>query len=264
MNNNAKDKKSKKKVPKRKRSEEDIQMEAHFSETQVEVIVPMAVEQDILEAEYMTCLDVFRNNNINLKGKKGHSSHYSKQTIETGTFYFEVTVLSLDYNFAEYVNPRRIDEFSKKYYEPILQNIKGYSPNIRVGFISAHEELDLPLGADEKSYGYRCSDGSLINDGDYLEGNSNYSQGDVIGALIHLKPPMPEFLRSNLSQVNECYIKFFKNGIEQPKGFYGIIEGSYHAAVTLYNFSQANINFGPKFKFPISEENKNVKSFNDL
>jgi len=264
MNNNPKDKKTKKKVPKRKRSEDGIQMESHFSETHIEVVVPMAVEQDTLDSDYMKCLDVNKNNNVNLKGKKGHSSHYSKQTIETGTYYFEVTVQSLDFNFADYVNPRRIDDFSKKYYEPILLNMRAYAPNIRVGFISAHEELDLPLGADEKSYGYRCSDGFIINDGDYLEGNSNYSHGDVIGALIHLKPPMPEFLRTTSTQVNECYIKFFKNGIEQPKGFNGIIEGSYHAAITLYNFSQANINFGPKFMFPVSEEIKNVKSFSDL
>jgi hypothetical protein len=75
---------------------------------------------------------------------------------------------------------------------------------------------------------------------------------------------MPEFLRNTTSQVKECFIKFFKNGIEQPIGFRGILEGSYHAAITLYNFSQSHVNFGPKFKFPVTEDDKNVKCFSEV
>ena len=83
-----------------------------------------------------------------------------------------------------------------------------------------------------------------------------------------MKPPRPEFLKNvnekNSENNSECYIKFFKNGMEQKEAFIGIYEGSYHAAITLYNFAKVSINFGPNFKFFSCLDNRSVRSFSEV
>ena len=112
------------------------------------------------------------------------------------------------------------------------------------------------MGADQNSYCYRIRDGAIINDGEILGKNMECKQGDVIGILIKLKPPMPEFLRlknensdNSKTKNNECFIKYFTNGIEQTHEFRGLLEGNYHVVVTLYNHAQAEIDFGHNFKY---------------
>jgi hypothetical protein len=254
----------KKKGQKRKRSEEE-NLETNEG---IEKIDMTQLNSHIPEQkEIKTVLDV-KERMIELYGSKGHSTHYSEVNILFGTFYFEVTVRSLEYNMVEFLNLKRADEFSKKYYDIILQDLKPYQPCIRVGLLNNKGDLAVPVGTEAYSYGYRSSDGSLINDGEYTLGNNTFYTGDTIGILVHLKPPMPEFLKKEknlqFSDKNiDCYINFYLNGVLQKQSFKGISEGSYHAAVTLYNFSQAMINFGPNFKYPNIEENRNVKAFYD-
>jgi hypothetical protein len=210
-------------------------------------------------------LDLKVCTNYNLKGRKGHINYYAKQTVDVGVYYFEVIPTFLDYNFSEYVLNKRVDEFSKNYYEPILANIKSYSSNIRVGFIHSNGDRDICLGAEEYSYGFRISDGALVNDGLYEFNNAPCTKGNVYGILIHLKPPMPGFLKSNVNdRNNECYIKFFINGVLQEKMFRGIWEGHYKPTVTLYNFAQANVNFGPIYRYTDFEEFDNIKPYYNI
>jgi hypothetical protein len=202
-----------------------------------------------------------------LTSQKGHFTYYSRQCISTGTFYFEVGIKSLDYNIADYINSKRTDDVNKKYYDPILSNIKQYSPTIRIGIINCQEDLEIPIGAGDYSYGYRSIDGVLINKGEYISGNKEFHTGDTVGVLVHLKPPKPEFLKAEENHQNEineeCYIKFYMNGEEQAKHIKGIMEGNYYAGLTLYNFAQCNINFGPDFKYLHTEDSKDVKRFNE-
>jgi hypothetical protein len=137
---------------------------------------------------------------------------------------------------------------------------------MRIGLINEKADIDLPLGAERYSYGFRVSDGTLIHDGEYVQTNYNYNKGDVIGVLIHLKPPRPDFLKTdNEDEVNkECHLKFYINGQVIERRFIGLFEGLYKAAVTLYNFSKASVNFGPHFKFNNFEEYNNIKHFIDL
>jgi hypothetical protein len=225
----------------------------------------MLVDSIIEHKPIASSLDLRLSTNYDLKGRKGHINYYAKQTIDVGVYYFEVTPTYLEYNFADYVYEKRIDEFSKSYYEPVLADIKTYSPNIRVGFCHTQGDQDICLGAEEYSYGIRVNDGAIINDGLYDFNESPYVKGNVYGVLIHLKPPMPGFLKLKEDEKNnECFIKFFINGVQQPKMFRGIWEGEYKPTVTLYNFAQANVNFGPVYRYTNFEEFESVKPYYNI
>jgi hypothetical protein len=259
--------KKRKSLRKRKQNEEIANFSEEDEIKEGENFSTIVINESTEGITIQTSLDTKIQTYYELTGKKGHTNYYSKQNMSQGLYYFEVDIISLDYNIHEYINNKRTDEFSKKYYENILQNIKAYLPNVRIGLINSNGDLDLTIGAEKYSYAYRA-DGVIINDGEYVENNSSFSKGDCIGALIHLKPPRPDFLK-NLNVENsgkniECYIKFYKNGIEQKEAFIGIFEGSYHAAVTLYNFAKVCVNFGPNFKYIDHLENRNIKSFCDI
>jgi len=240
-------------------SEDDEENETHLSN----LVSNVNAGGDL----FLKSLDAKLQSVYDLSGKKGHSNFHSMQNISLGVYYFEVEIISLEYNIHEYITTKRIDEFSKKYYENILHNIKAYMPSVRIGFVNSSGDLDLAIGAEKYSYAYRA-DGMIINDGEYKENNSFYNKGDCIGALIQMKPPRPDFLKNvndkNSENNNECYVKYFKNGVEQKEVFIGIHEGSYHAAITLYNFAKASINFGPNFKFLSCLDNRSVRSFGEV
>ena len=258
MKNN-KDKKFRKKIHKRKDSDDIFNSNEEDNNK-------MEVEPNIEVKKITTIIDTKMNSYFDIHGYKGHVNYYTKQNLELGIYYFEVTPTNMDFNITEYISNKRTDEFSKKYYESILNNIKEYVPNIRIGFINNKGDTELPLGAEIYSYGFRVSDGVIINDGDYETNDYNYSNNNIIGALINLRPPRPDFLKNSEKKDinNECYIKFFVNGVEMEKKFIGIHEGLYKAAITLYNFSKANINLGPNFHFKNFDEYFNLKNFNEL
>jgi hypothetical protein len=257
MKNN---KKLKKKLSKRKNSEEVYSSNEEEYENKMEVEEHIEVKKDISH------LDIKYSNIFDLSGIKGHRNFYTKQNIDVGIYYFEVTPNNMDYSILDYISNKRIDEFSKRYYEIIQNNAKDYQPNIRIGLIHEKGDIDLPLGADKYSYGLRIRDGVLISDGEYISTGYKYTRGDIIGVLVHLKPPRPEFLKTNHEdEVNkECHIKYYVNGHEIESRFVGLLEGNYKPTVTLYNFSKATINFGPNYKFTNFDEYNNIKHFNDL
>lgn len=256
MKNN---KKLKKKISKRKNSDEVYTSNEEEDENKMEVEEPIEIKKDI------TILDLKYSNIFEVNGIKGHRNYYTKQNIDVGIYYFEVTPFNMDYSILDYISNKRTDEFSKRYYEVIQNNVKDYLPNIRIGLIHEKGDIDLPLGAEKYSYGFRIRDGTLINDGEYISTGYNYNRGDIIGVLVHLKPPRPDFLKSDGDDVNkECHLKFYINGQEIESRFIGLIEGNYKPAITLYNFAKASINFGPIFKFTAFDEYNNIKHFNDL
>eukprot|EP00350_Pseudokeronopsis_sp_OXSARD2_P004227 CAMPEP_0170563892 /NCGR_PEP_ID=MMETSP0211-20121228/69626_1 /TAXON_ID=311385 /ORGANISM="Pseudokeronopsis sp., Strain OXSARD2" /LENGTH=102 /DNA_ID=CAMNT_0010882685 /DNA_START=305 /DNA_END=613 /DNA_ORIENTATION=- len=99
----------------------------------------------------------------------------------------------------------------------------------------------MPLGVTQKSYAY-SSTGKIANDARVLHYQQNEKFGekkDVIGALIYLKPPKPMFLQSKPNEGDQevsdgSFIEFFKNGVKQEHLFMDILEGKYHAGVSLY------------------------------
>ncbi len=209
-------------------------------------------------------LDISFHPNFKLTSKKGHFTYYSSEIISTGDFYFEVEVINLNFDISSYIKSKCTNEVQKKYYEPLLKNTNMYLPNIRVGIVNSKCDLKIPIGAFGNSYSYRANDGNCLKGGKYLSGNNIFKNGDIVGCLIHLKPPKPKFLENNVHLEKDlediCYIKYYLNGIEQPIKIEGIKEGNYYMGVTLYNFAEASINFSKKrMKFPPKNIEDNIK-----
>lgn len=251
-----KDKRMKKKIGKRNKEEENLQ-----SDNEEMKIESTEILNNFPIKEQSNDLDFF-GGQYSIEGIKGHSNFYSNQVITSGTFYFEITIKNLEFKIYDFINAKKLDEFSKKYYDNIISNPKSYNPNIRVGLSLSSKDLEIPVGSDQDSYCYRIRDGALITEGQILGYNEICNTEDVIGVLIKLKPPMPEFMikSKNLTEIvdnegnqnvknTECFIKYFVNGVEQKEGFIGLKEGDYNIVVTLYNFSKAEVDFGNKLKF---------------
>jgi hypothetical protein len=191
-------------------------------------------------------LDFNLNSSFTLLSKKGHFTYYTKQSISKGIYYFEVEITNLNFDITTYIKNKILDEVKKKYFTPILNNINKYSPNIRIGIINEECDYEIPVGAFGKSYGYRVNDGFLLSEGNYIEGNEISKNNDIIGVLIHLKPPKPKFLKDDGEQQDlddECYITFYINGKEQKNKIEDIKAGTYKIAITLYNFAECKLNF---------------------
>jgi len=217
--------------------------------------------------------------NFELNGGKGHTTYYSKTTINVGTYYFELTMKQSSQTILDYLalnkkceENKKHDDFMKKYYSNLYENPKQYCPTVRVGILNQDGDLELPLGSNEFSYSYRNTDGFLINNGDYIIGNPIYGINDTIGVLIHLKQPMPDFLKQkeNLEINNkgvvknpQSYIKYYLNGeLLQNQYFSGLWEGFYNVGVTLYNFANVSMKFAKKdlkYYSKIESDIKNVK-----
>lgn len=213
-------------------------------------------QSNLPSSEKSNKLDFFIKGVQSLEGIKGHTNFYSIKPIQSGTFYFEIKIKSLSFNIIDWINQKRIDDFSKKYYDNVLVNPKSYVPNIRVGLSHYKCDLELPVGSDVNSYCYKANDGLIITEGEVKGKNKVCVNDDIIGVLVKIKPPMPDFLKAKIleneekNSINsECYLKFFINGVEQPDYFIGLCEGDYHIVITLYNFAQAEIDFGNKLRY---------------
>lgn len=186
-----------------------------------------------------------------IRGHKGHISYFSKSTIRQGKEfqYFEITIDDLSYNIEDYINRSKLESSNYEYYEGFSCNVK---PNIRIGITHAKNDLELPVGSQSWSYGYRVKDGVLVNDGKYFYGNHPANEGDIIGIYVLIRPPKPDFLKESTDSVeknNECLIKFSLNGVPQPQVVKGLYEGDYHLVVSAYNFARCRLNCGPTFKY---------------
>jgi len=68
---------------------------------------------------------------------------------------------------------------------------------MRLGFTCLEDQdLELPLGAHPRSYAY-SSTGKVVTGSKYSATKvaAPFEAGDVLGALIQLKPPKPVFLQ---------------------------------------------------------------------
>ena len=225
-------------------------------------VSPVIVKQEsIFHPEYK--LDLEKEKIFELKSKKGHYTYYTTKIFSKGIFYFEVEIISTDYDMLTYIkNKCGNNSIKKQYYEERIKNINNFSPTVRVGIIKNGNDYEIPIGSLKNSYGYRSRDGFLLKEGEYIKGNSIFKTGDIIGCLVHLKPPKPKFLQGieneEMNLDDKCYMKFYINGKELPQKIEDIKEGDYHFGVTLYNFAEA------KIIFDISEMKYYEKSSNNI
>ncbi len=234
--------------------------------------IPNIPNANFSTLEIINRLDFKNSASYFLEGSKGHSNYISIQQIKNGTFYLEVKIKSLDFSISDWINQKKTDEFSKKYYENISANPIGFSPNIRIGLSHEKSDLEIPVGSDMKSYCYRARDGAIITEGEIKRINVPCENNDVIGVLIKMKPPMPEFLKEKILEKGEksllnsdCYVKFFINGKEVENNFFAISEGDYYIVITLYNYSKAEIDFGNNLEFFFSLPNSvNAVPFKEM
>ena len=191
-------------------------------------------------------LDLEKSKIYNLKSKKGHYTYYTTKIYSKGIFYFEVKIISTDYDILSYIKNKSGNNLIKKQYnEERIRNINKYMPTVRIGIIKNGNDYEIPIGSLKNSYGFRSKDGYLLVEGKYIKGNPTFRTGDIIGCLIHLKPPKPKFLigiKNNESNLDDkCYMNFYLNGDELPYKIEDIKEGDYHLGITLYNFAEAKI-----------------------
>jgi len=275
MKKNEKVKKTKKSAGRKQKTAENI----ITSDDELDPNVQESLELTEPEEKKVKCLDILQRNIVEISSGKGHNTYFSKSTINVGLFYFEVLIKQNTQTILEYLisnkkceENKKHDEFVKKYYSNVNENPKIFSPTVRIGLCNQDGDFELPLGCNELSYSYRSSDGYLINNGDYFVGNPVYGVNDVVGVLIHLKQPMPDFLKlkENLEKNSkgivknpQSYLKFYLNGeLLQNSHFSGLWEGSYHVGATLYNFANVSMRFAKKdLKYfqRIESEYKNVK-----
>ena len=218
------------------------------------------VEQEEPPFHPIPQLDLMISTIFSLTSQKGHYTYYSKVPISSGDYFFETQITDLSFDTLSYIKSKCVDEIKKKYYEPLFSNIKNYQPTVRIGILDTKGELDVPIGALANSYGYRSSDGALIGEGEYIYGNKEFKEGDVVGCLIHLKPPKPEFLKMEEDNIisDESYLKFYINGVEQQE-ILKITEGNYYLGVTLFNHAQADVNFGKNVQYFPNGFEKGIK-----
>lgn len=178
---------------------------------------------------------------LTVSGFKGYQTISANYRIIEGTYYFEVKVES-----------------------PILsQPFPDVPPQVRVGIATKTFDKETSLGSDPFSYAYKGEDGCIINDGIPVKYGEKYQAGDVIGVLLHMKPPKPSHLYTNKDpntpDINEgSKLLFFKNGICEKIAFTDLHEGFYYASASLYMNARVKFNFGPDF-----EKSPNLQPFQD-
>lgn len=167
-------------------------------------------------------------------GAKGYRTIMANKPIIEGTYYFEV----------------KIEKPNMPYF------FTGIEPQIRVGVATKKFDPEISLGSDDHSYAYKSIDGYAIHAGKRQIYSEKYGEGDIIGCLIHMKPPKPkvsipnklfgDILKPPEIEKNEgSKIIFFKNGNCLNPAYYDLNEGFYYASVSLYMNAKCKINFGP-------------------
>ncbi len=170
-------------------------------------------------------------------GYKGYRSVLANFPIIEGTYFFEC----------------KIEQSSSP------NSFSNIAPQVRIGLSTTKLDCEISLGSDRLSYAYKSIDGCAIHDGIKRLYNEEYSEGDVIGCLIHMKPPKPK-LRGDLVdkekvEVNEgSKVVYYKNGKCLGVAFENLLEGFYHAGVSVYMSAQVSVNFGPEFEYPPQSE----------
>lgn len=169
-------------------------------------------------------------------GYKGYRSIVANYPIIEGTYYFEARV-------------------EKSNLPPPF---KGVESHLRIGIATKAFDKEISLGSDSNSYAYKSIDGCVVHQGFKTKYAEKYNEGDIIGCLVHMKPPKPKVRNQELNknavpEINEgSKLIFFKNGKYLGVAFQDLKEGFYFAAVSLYMNSKVKMNFGPEFEKPPS------------
>ena len=117
-----------------------------------------------------------KGNHLILTGEIGYKTLMCNVGAKLGDFYYEVTVLP----------PNTPAPFV------------GVQSSVRVGFAVDDQNIEMPVGAQERSYGFN-QNGRCITDGAYDQRRTNetFGTGDVIGVYLHLIAEKPAFLRQS-------------------------------------------------------------------
>lgn len=181
---------------------------------------------------------------LSVTGAKGYRTVRASHGAHEGTWYCEVTVAHL-----------------------------GDTGHCRLGWATKGAELQAPVGADAHGFAYRDLEGSKVHKGLREDYGDAYSEGDVVGLLLHLPPggrrmepgeeSVVRFKGALYTVADEqearplagSGVAFTKNGALQGVAYADILEGTYYPAASLYTkHAQAegatvSFNFGPDFKF---------------
>ncbi|KAK1413581.1 hypothetical protein QVD17_35357 [Tagetes erecta] len=179
---------------------------------------------------------------------KGYRMVRATRGVMDGAWYFEIKVVSL-----------------------------GETGHTRLGWSTEKGDLQVPVGYDGNSYGYRDIDGSKVHKALREKyGDEGYVEGDVVGFYINLPdgnlyvPKGPQLVMYKGQKfacaadakeepskvVPGSEICFFKNGVCQGSAFKDLPGGRYYPAASMYTLpDQSNcvvkFNFGPDFEaFP--------------
>jgi len=167
---------------------------------------------------------------MTVTGYKGYRSILANYPIIEGTYFFEAKIEKSD-----------------------LSSFAGAEPQVRIGIATKKFDSEISLGSDKWSYGYKSIDGNVVHDGIKRPYGEEYKGGDIIGCMIHMKPPKPkmrgEIVDNEKIEINEgSKLVFFKNGRSLGTAFMNLYEGFYHAGVSAYMNAKVHVNFGPYFE----------------
>lgn len=149
----------------------------------------------------------------------------------------------------------------------------GPTGHARLGWATRKAELQASVGFDKHGYTFRDVDGSKVHNGKREPYGQPFTQGDVVGLYAYLPPaPTPVGSRSVVRYKGALFyldvpepepvpllgsaFAFSLNGVSQGVAFRDVLEGSYHAAASLFTRPEQaegaaiTFNFGPDFAFP--------------
>jgi Set1/Ash2 histone methyltransferase complex subunit ASH2 len=217
----------------------------------------MAIEQPLQKRVQLfadpkiECLKISQDS-LSVTGAKGYRSITANYPIIEGTYFFEVKIEKSNSSVP----------------------YSGISPQVRIGVATMKFDKEISLGSDQNSYAYKSLDGSRVHEGIKSDYGERFNEGDIIGCLIHMKPPKPKVKNQEPGKsigINEgSFLMYFKNGRPQGKAFVNLKEGFYYAGVSLYMGAKAKLNFGPEFEkaieldSPLTVNPDEVKPYSEI
>lgn len=144
-------------------------------------------------------------------GDKGHFNYISKEFIEMSSKKqaFELKIENCSkFNYNEYFkDKKKTGHYSSEYFDNLIKN-GNYFPNVRFGIMHEYSDKRITVGTEFITYSYRTLDGALLNNGNLNLYNTYLREDDILGMVIVLRPPKPEFLKNKNSLSNENKSKF--------------------------------------------------------
>ncbi|KAJ1938731.1 transcription factor, contains a PHD finger motif, partial [Kickxella alabastrina] len=215
---------------------------------------------------------VIESDRLTVWNDKGYRMAKASHGVETGAWYFEVTVLA-----------------------PVRPEY-----NLRIGWSQISGELHAPCGYDVFSYSVRAKPSTRFHAAIGSPYGEEYGPGDTLGVLMYL-PVLDDDEKQDLAdrkwQPGERYRQFtyarpesqrpynadnelpplpvlagselvyFKNGKCLGPAFQKLYLGKYYPAVSSYMGGKVRVNLGPDFKYPpppVWNDNAPVRPISEL